>query len=415
MIVSEDRSLKEMLKSLKRKPVLLSLLMGFSSGIPLLLTLRTLQAWMTEASVDLKTIGLFAFVGIPYSWKFIWAPFVDKFNLTRFGRRKSWLLCSQFFLGGFIFILGTLNPLDNIELFAFLCVLVAFSSATQDIVIDAYRRETLTDAEQGLGSTFYIYGYRVAMWVAGAGALFLATLVPWSVVYKSMAVLVWLCMLLPLWADEPEDTQLRKFSFIETIYLPLADFFTRTGAVYILLFVLLYKVGDAIAGNMAMPYYLMIGFNKADIAAIAKTLSLPATLIGGAIGGVLVYRWKLKKALFVIGVLQILSTIAFSTLEMFGPNRLMFAGVVLFEDISGAMGSAAITAFVALLTKREFTATQFALLTSLMSVPRTFISAPAGYLAEGLGWTQFFWLCGLVGVPGLLLLVWKIHPESDLP
>lgn len=400
----QKKSFREIGHALKKKPMILALLMGFSSGLPLLLTLRTLQAWMTEANVDLKTIGLFAFVGTPYSWKFLWAPFVDRFQLSKLGRRRSWLLASQIILVALLLFMATLNPQNNIHIFAGVCILVAFWSATQDIVIDAFRRETLLDEEQGIGSTLYIYGYRIAMWISGAGALALATALSWNQVYTIMACFVALCIVIPLWAEEPVNVQVRQFSFIQSFYLPLKDFFKRQGSFLVLCFILLYKVGDTIAGSMATPFYLKLGFEKIDIAAIAKTLSLPAVLIGGAIGGIIVFRFTLKKSLFIIGIFQMLSTAGFAWLAEVGINKSALAAVVIFEDISGAMGSAALTAFIALLTKREFTATQFALLTSLISLPRTLLSAPSGYWAESLGWSPFFMMCASLGIPALILI-----------
>lgn len=403
--VSEPRAPRIPLwRVLLKPPMLMALLMGFASGLPLLLTIRTLQAWMTEVGVDLKTVGIFALAGLPYNLKFVWAPLLDRYSVGLLGRRRFWMLLSQLGLVGAIVGMALTDPKEQTAQLAFFSVLVAFFSATQDIVIDAYRRETLLETELGLGSTFYVYGYRVATLVSGAAALGMASRIGWSETYLVMAAIMGLTMGVTLLAKEPQVESLPPRSLQEAVVAPLQEFLTREGAWLILAFVLLYKVGDTMAGAMATPFYIQTGFTKDQIAAIAKTFGLFSNLGGSLLGGLLLVRLGMVRSLFTFGVLQAGSTLAFASLALVGPHVTALTAVIAFEDLSSGMGTAAFVAFMASLTDKRYTATQYALLSSLMGLPRTVLSAPTGWMVEQLGWPLFFVVCGLLAIPGLLLI-----------
>lgn len=390
--------------SVWKKPALwFSMLMGFSSGLPLLLTLRTLQAWVTEAGVDLSQVGLFAMAGLPYSLKFVWAPVMDRYSPFKIGRRKSWLFISQIGLVLSLIAMAFTDPKVNTFLMAVWAFVISFFSASQDIVVDAYRRETLQDNELGLGSTVYIYGYRSAMWVSGGLALILAQALGWTNTYLIMSAFMALCLFITFGAKEPEVYSQPK-NFQEAVVTPFVEFFSRRGAIMVLIFILLYKVGDNIAGNMLSPFYLKMGYTKQEIGIIAKTFSLPFTLLGGLIGGILVEKLGVIRSLYIFGFLQAISTAFFSFLFDSGHNLWMLGSVICFEDITTSMGSAAFIAFMGSLTNKKFTATQYALLSSLTKVPQVFVASSAGFLVDYMGWKEFFIFCALAAIPGILLI-----------
>ena len=399
--------------------MLVLFLMGFSSGIPLLLIGSTLRAWMTEEKVDLTVIGIFSLVGLPYALKFLWAPLMDRYVPPFLGRRRGWLLITQIALMAAISVLGFSSPAQRPWTVAALAFLVAFFSASQDIVVDAYRREVLKDEELGLGSSLGINGYRIALLTSGALALFLADHFPWKVVYLLMAGLILVGIVTTLSASEPRRNITPPGSLKEALVEPFLDYFKRKEALGILAFVLLYKIGDQMASDMATPFYLKIGFTKTEIAAIAKTFGLGATISGALLGGILMLRLEINRSLWIFGFLQMVSTFCFSLLAQAGPSKPMLAGVIAFENLSGGMGTTAYAAFMASLCNVRFTATQYALLSSLIGIPRVFASAPTGYLAKHLGWSQFFIVCGLAALPGLLLLSrfapWKKKEPSVAP
>lgn len=385
-------------------PMLLAMLMGFASGLPLLLTLRTLQAWMTEVNVDLKTIGIFALAGLPYSFKFVWAPLLDRYAFAFLGRRRGWMFLSQLGLIASIVGMALTDPKNQTLQMALLSVFVAFFSATQDIVIDAYRRESLRDEELGIGATLSVYGYRIAMLVSGAAALGMATRLGWSNTYLVMAGIMGLGLIVTLLAPEPQVEVIPPKTLRAAVIDPFLEFFTRRGALTILAFVLMYKLGDTLAGAMATPFYIKLGFTKDTIAAIAKTFGLFSNLGGSLLGGILIVRWGLTRSLILCGVLQALSTLAFSGLALIGPSTLALTFVIGFEDLSGGMGTAAFVTFMGSMTSKQYTATQYAALSSLMGVPRTLLAAPTGIMATALGWPAFFATCALLAIPGMLLI-----------
>ena len=394
-----------LLRSILSGRMLVALLMGFSSGLPLLLTGSVLQAWMTDAGVDLGTIGLFALVGLPYTLKFLWAPLTDRYTLPFFGRRRGWLIVVQILLMISISALGWTQPASSPLVVAVVAWLVTFFSASQDIVIDAYRREALSDRELGLGASLYVNGYRVGMLLASGGGLILADHMSFFMVYQLMALLMSIGVLTTLFAPEPDIHERLPVTLREAVVQPFADYFRRRDALLILLFILLYKVGDTMASHMTTPFYLDIGFSKTEIGAVVKLFGFWATIIGSIAGGIMILRTGIYRALWLFGILQAVSTAGFVALAHVGYSLPWLAGVIAFENLSGGMGTSAFVAFMASLTNKKFTATQYALLSSLMGVPRVIVAAPTGYLAEWLGWPMFFAGCALVALPGLLLLM----------
>lgn len=392
------------LKRVVSRRMLVALLMGFSCGLPLLLTMTVLQAWMKESGVDLAMIGLMSLVGLPYTLKFVWAPFLDRYIPPFLGRRRGWLLVFQIFLVISIIRTGLTNPVEDPWALAFAAFLVTFFSASQDIVVDAYRREDLSDSELGFGSSLYITGYRIGMLLAGGGGLIMADLMPFSMVYLVLALCLVPGILTTLLTPEPEMPPDRPQNTGEAIVEPLVEYFTRENAVLILVFILLYKIGDNMAATMATPFYLDIGFSKTEVGAIVKLMGFWATIGGGLLGGIIMFRLGINRSLWVFGFLQALSTAGFAVLARMGDNICGLSAVIGFENLSSGMGTAAYAAFMASLTNKKFTATQYALLSSLMGIPRVVVSAPTGFLAGSLGWEWFFIVCTLIAIPGMALL-----------
>lgn len=468
------------------------LFMGFSSGLPLALTASTLQIWQTESGVSLATIGFFVLVGVVYSLKFVWAPFMDRTVLPgllgRLGRRRGWAILTQAGLVATIVLLGFGDPVAAPAWTAFCAVLVAFCSASQDIVIDAYRIELLDEHQQGAGAAMTQYGYRVGMLASGAGALYLAERLDWSFVYLIMAALVIVGIVTVLLTREPatppsvavalgERRSMRtgatalaalvaaaigafllvKFlllagvsepawvpnviatlvaaavpvgfillmpsvkaggagSYAEVrswlgtaVVQPFADFGARQGWLLILLFIVLFKLGDAVAGVMANPFYVKIGFSKDEIASVSKVFGLGATLVGVFLGGLVVARIGIARALLIGGVLQMLSNLMFSAQAVAGHDIIFLMATIGLENLSGGLGSAAFVAYLSGLCNVAFTGTQYALFSSLAAIGRTVLSSPGGVLAEHMGWVSYFLFSTVMAIPGLLLLVWMMR------
>jgi len=393
--------------------MIVTLLMGFSCGLPLLLTITVLQAWMKEEGVDLTVIGLMALVGLPYTLKFLWAPFLDRYTLPFLGRRRGWLLTAQIFLFFSIAGLGLTDPGSHPWMVVSAALLVTFFSASQDIVVDAYRREDLPDEELGLGSSFYINGYRVGMLIASGGGLILADHVSFSTVYLIMAACMLPGVLTTFFAPEPEIAAGTPESLKEAVLYPLIDYFNRKEALWILAFILFYKIGDTMASAMTTPFYLDIGFSKTEIGTVVKLFGFWATIIGSLIGGVLMLRQGIYRSLWIFGFFQAMSTAGFALLARIGHSISALSAVIAFENLSSGMGTAAYVAFMASITNKKFTATQYALLSSLMGVPRVLVSAPTGFFAKSFGWENFFIFCTLIAVPGMLLLLKFASWDSD--
>ena len=403
---------KPILKVICSARMLVALLMGFTCGLPLLLTISVLQAWMKEEGVDLTVIGMMALVGLPYTLKFIWAPIMDRFTLPFLGRRRGWLLIAQVALIFSIAGLGFTDPASSPWMVAFAAFLVTFFSASQDIVVDAYRREDFPDEQLGLASFLYINGYRVGMLLASGGGLIMADQMPFSLVYLIMAACMLPGVITTLLAHEPAITEKIPESMKEAVLDPLVEYFSRNGALWILAFILLYKMGDTMASAMTMPFYLDIGFSKTEIGAVVKLFGFWATIAGSLIGGVIMLRLGINRSLWIFGFLQAASTACFAILARIGHSVPVLSGVIAFENLSSGMGTAAYVAFMASITNKRFTATQYALLTSLMGIPRVMASAPTGFIAKYLGWETFFISCTLIAIPGMMLLM-KFAPWNS--
>jgi PAT family beta-lactamase induction signal transducer AmpG len=386
--------------------MLIALLMGFSSGLPLLLTGSVLQAWLKDGGIDLTRIGLFALVGLPYTLKFLWSPLFDRYALP-LGRRRGWMALMQLSVAGALLLLSMTQPAaDHLWLVMLAGLLVTFFAASQDIVIDAYRRESMAESELGLGSALYVNGYRVGMLLAGGGGLILADWMSFEAMYRLMAVFMAACVVVTLLAPEPPLPEGRPRNLREAVVLPFRDYFSRDGAWLIQAFILLYKLGDTMASAMTTPFYLDLGYTKTEIGAVVKLFGFWATLAGGTLGGLWILRAGMHRALWLFGFGQMISTFGFVVLAQLPPSEVALAAVVAIENLTAGMGTAAFVGFMAALTDRRFTATQYALLSSLMGVPRVLLSAPTGWLAQTLGWSGFFLLCVLIAIPGLLMLRW---------
>lgn len=386
------------------------LLLGFSAGIPYALTAGTLQAWLATENVDIKTIGLFALVGIPYNWKFIWAPVMDRFYPKFLGRRRGWMLLTQIGLAASITGMALTSPSFSITAMAALAVLVAFFSSSQDIVVDAYRTEALNTEEYGAGSAVYIMGYRLAMLVSGALALIMADHYSWKVVYCFMAATIMVGVIGTFLGPEPVTGKPPR-TLREAVVEPLMEFFRRPGAIEILLFLLLYKLDGAVGTALMTKFFLDIGFTKTDIGAVTKVFGLIATIVGALAGGVLIPKIGLLRALVIFGILQGVTNLLFVMMTKVGNDRLALIFTIAGENLASGMGTAAYAAFLMSLCNKRFTATQYALFTSLMAVPTKILSAPTGYLKEAVGWENYFIISTLLAIPGLLMLTrfnhWK--------
>jgi MFS transporter, PAT family, beta-lactamase induction signal transducer AmpG len=406
--------------------VLLILPLGFASGLPLLLTFSTLSAWLATAGVRRATIGAFALVGTPYAFKFLWSPLIDRLPPPLpLGRRRGWGLTIQIALVAAMLALGSCDPKSHLAMMAALALLVAFLSASQDIVIDAWRVEILAPQQQGPGAGMIQTGYRIAMLVSGAGALIVAAHAGWFAAYATMAALLSATMLVFLLGPEPapppERTDRRLSGGWEAlrewlataVVGPFADFMRRPAWLAILIFVLGYKLGEAMAGVMAMPLYIALGFSLTEIAAISKLVGFFATVIGALAGGLITVRLGIVRALILCGVLQSAGNL-FYVLQAIGGHRLDYLALcVAAENVTGAMAGAALVAYLSSLCSPAFTATQYALLSSLAAVGRTLVASSGGVLAERMGWVPFFLLTTVATLPALVLLVWIARRDGE--
>jgi PAT family beta-lactamase induction signal transducer AmpG len=401
--------------------------MGFSSGLPLALTFGTLSYWLAELGVSLTAIGLFGLVRFSYSLKFLWSPLIDRmpipFLTARLGRRRSWALTIQALLIVAIVVLGATDPRVDPAATALAAVAVAFLSASQDIVIDAYRIELLLPEEQGAGAAATQWGYRFGMLASGAGALYAASYGGWRFAYSVMAGLMLIGMMTVWLTPEPEagppeplsgETRAARIGgwLRRAVAAPFADLYRRNGArqlAAIAVFIVLYKFGDALAGSMANPLYVALGFTKVEVATIAKIYGVLATLAGVALGGILVLRIGIFRALLLCGGLQALSNLMYAAQVWAGHDVGMLAFTIGGENLTGGMASAAFVAYLSGLCHRDFTATQYALLSSLATFGLNVLAASGGWLAQHLGWSPFFVLSTLACVPALLLLTWLMH------
>ncbi|MEO1208131.1 MAG: AmpG family muropeptide MFS transporter [Cyanobacteria bacterium J06638_20] len=414
------KSLAQYLQVFQSRKMMALLLLGFASGLPLFLTSRTLQAWMTTEGVDLGAIGLFSLVALPYSLKFVWSPFLDRFIPPHLGRRRGWLVITQLLLVGAIAAMSLQNPQQALGLLAVNALFVAFFSASQDIAFDAYRTDVLDEREMGAGASLAVLGYRIALLVTGALALILADRIPWPIVYVLMSGLMALCILVSVWAPEPQDQEQPPATLQEAVVMPFVEFFQRSGvgrALLVLGFIVLYRYGDALVQNMATPFLLQTGFSQTDIGAIQGGMGLLATIVGTLIGGALLSQLGINRSLWVFGGLQALSNIVYLILANLGQNYPFMVLAINVENFCGGLGTAGFVAFLMSLCNARFTATQYALLSSLMAVSRDILVAPAGELAKQTGWPLFFLITLLAALPGLALLPffapWQESPETQ--
>jgi PAT family beta-lactamase induction signal transducer AmpG len=386
--------------------------------------------------VSKTAIGLFALIGAPYTFKFLWAPLMDRMPLPyltrRLGRRRGWTIVTQLALMITVACLGATDPAAQPGVTAVFALLVAFCSASQDIVIDAYRVEILEERQYGAGAATIVLGYRIGMLVSGAGALYLATYVSWHATYWVMSALMTVGIATVLINPEPKVQESRESveqerrirAYLEArphlrgqkaqalawiygaVINPFSEFMGRRGWLVILLFILLYKFGDALAGVMSNPFYIELEFTKIQIASISKAFGLAATIIGSIIGGIIVNRMGIIRSLFLCGILQMVSNLMFAVLAVWGNDPRMLTITIAVENLSGGMGTAAFVAYLSSLCNIAYTATQYALLTSFMAFGRTLLSSSGGWMADHMDWVSFFFITTAAALPGLILLVW---------
>jgi len=393
-----------------QRRVAFMLLLGFSSGLPLALTTGTLQAWATVDGLDIKTIGFLTLVGSAYTLKFLWAPFMDRYVPPLLGRRRGWMLVTQLLLAIGIALMGTQSPKNAIVALAFIAVLVAFCSASQDIAFDAYRTDVLRKEERGAGAAVSVLGYRLAMLVSGGLALVLAdSFLGWQATYFLMAALMAIGVIATWFAPEPEVVVQPPRTLDEAVVGPLKDFFSRDGAILVLVLIVLYKLGDAFAGSLTTAFLIRgVGFSASEVGAINKILGLIATIVGALVGGALMSRLSLYGALMLFGILQAITNLGFWFLAVTPKAYWSMASVVGLENLCGGMGTAAFVAFLMTLCRVRYSATQFALLSALAAVGRTYLAGPlSGTMVQSFGWPNFFIVTVLIALPGLLLLWWQ--------
>lgn len=382
---------------------------GFSSGLPLYVLYQLVPAWLRDQQVDLATIGLFSLVSFPYTWKFLWAPLVDRFVPPLLGRRRGWAVATQLGLLAALAGFSMLSPERSVTAIAWLAALVAVFSATQDMVLDAHRRELLPDSELGWGNSVFVNTYRLASLVPGSLALILADRLPWSQVHLVVAAFMLVGVLGSLLMPEPTVAAPPRAGFVDSVKEPIAQFFRSRGtrsALGVLAFMLLYKLGDSMATALSTPFYLDLGFTKTQVGTVAKVASLWSSIVGGLLGGLLMLRTGINRALWIFGVVQIVSILGFAALSTIGPDPTALFAVVSFEYLGVGLGTAAFVAFIARNTDPRHTATQLALLTSLTGVPRTLAGASTGYIVEAVGYTAFFLICFAIALPGMAMLPW---------
>lgn len=395
--------------------MLICIFMGFSSGLPLFILYQLVPGWLRSEGVSLTEIGLFSLIGIPYVWKFMWAPLMDRYSLPVLGRRRSWMLLTQVLLLFSIAGFGFVDPIMNIWSVAYLAAAVAFFSASQDIVLDAYRRELLPEHELGLGNSIHVQAYRLSGLVPGSLAFILADHISWQSVFLIVAAFMLIGIFLSLTIKELNNTLQAPKTLREAVVLPFKDFINREGlksALLILAFLFLYKLGDSMATALQTPFFIDLGFTKTEIGVVAKTASLIAMTIGLAVGGIVMIKLSINRALWLFGFVQIISILGFAALAEIGHNTYALAFAMGFEYLGVGLGTAAFTAFIARATNPTFAATQFALFTALTALPRTFANATTGVIVEQIGWTNFYFICTALAIPGMLMLL-KVAPWRE--
>ncbi|MEP0354390.1 AmpG family muropeptide MFS transporter [Paraglaciecola sp.] len=402
-------------EAILNKRMLVCITTGFSSGLPLYLLIQFVPAWLRDAEIDLATIGLINLVLFPYTWKFLWSPVMDRFVLPFFGRRRGWMFVTQLGLIALMASLSLFDPAAQLRDIIIIVSAISFFSASQDIVIDAYRREILPDDELGAGNAFYAQAYRVSSFVPGSLAMILAGFFPWSVAHLSIAVFMLVGLITTLLIKESskpgEAPQTLKLAVVE----PFKEFFERSGwqnALWILFFIILYKLGDSMATALETPFFMDMGFTTVEIGSIAKISKTIGATLGTIIGGLAMVKLGINRSLWIFGGFQIISILGYVLLSIVGYNHFVLALASGLEYLGVGLGSVALIAFMASSTNKHFTATQFALLSSIAVIPRTFVSATTGFIIESVGYTQFFIICFLCAIPGMLML-YKIAPWNE--
>jgi MFS transporter, PAT family, beta-lactamase induction signal transducer AmpG len=398
--------------------MLICVFTGLASGMPLYVLFQLVPAWLSEGGVSLVEIGLFSLVGIPYTWKFLWAPMMDRWVPPFLGRRRGWMLITQIALLVFIGLFGMYEPAQSTWTIAWLAVAVAFFSASQDVVLDAYRREILPDQELGMGNAIHVQAYRVSSLVPGSLSLILADSLPWSSVFWITAGFMSVGIVMTMVVSESKVELPPRSGVRDALIAPFSEYLRRRGwlgLILVLGFMFLYKVGDNMATALSMPFYLELGFSKTEIGLIAKHAALWPTIVGGLLGGLVMLRVGINRALWLFGVVQMVSILGFAVLANAGPELWLLALVIGFEYLGVGMGTAAFTAFIARETSKTYAATQFALFTALAAVPRTLANASTGMIVEQIGWVHFFLFCTVLALPGMVLLFWVAPWKSDSP
>lgn len=395
--------------------MLICIFLGFASGMPLYVLFQLVPAWLRSHEVDLATIGLFALVSLPYTWKFAWSPLMDRYKLPFLGRRRGWALLTQVGLLFSIAALGRFDPSVSLQAIVVTVFVISVFSASQDIVIDAYRRELLADDELGTGTSLFVNAYRLSSLVPGSLALILSDHLPWSLVYWVTAAFMGVGIATTLLIREVSDDALAPASLRQAVVDPFVEFFSRGGikaGLAILGFMFMYKLGDNMATALATPFYLDMGFSRTEIGSIAKVAALWSVIAGGIIGGVAMLKLSINRALWIFGFVQMITILGYVWLSTAGHNPVGLFVVVSGEYLGVGLGSIALTAYMARETSKAFTATQFALFSSFIAIPRTFANASTGFIIEAIGYTQFFIVCTLLAIPGLLLLL-KVAPWHE--
>jgi PAT family beta-lactamase induction signal transducer AmpG len=397
------------------RKMLACIFLGFSSGMPLYVLISLVPAWLRSNQVDLATIGLFALIGLPYTWKFLWSPLMDRFKLPFLGRRRGWALLTQIVLLLSIGVLGYFNPSTSLQTIVVIVFIVAWFGASQDIVIDAYRRELLADDELGTGTSIFVNAYRLSGLVPGSLALIVADYQPWTVVFWVTALFMLVGIVTTLTIREVSDDALAPRSLREAVINPFVEFFSRDGimaGLAILAFLFLYKLGDNMATALATPFYIDMGYSLSEIGSVAKVAGLWASIAGGLLGGILMLKLSINRALWLFGFVQMFTILPFVWLSQAGHTLAGLFLAVSGEYLGIGLGAIALTAFMARETSKAFTATQFALFTSFIAIPRTVANASTGFIVEAVGWTQFFIICTVAAIPGMLLLL-KVAPWNE--
>ena len=430
--MSSDKR-KKLVQAIFSRRMLICLFNGLAAGMPLFFLYHLVPAWLRSEGIDLKTIGLFSLVGIPYTWKFLWSPFMDRFSPPFLGRRRGWMLVTQLALLLTMMSIGVFDPGPQVMLVAGMAMAVAFFSSSQDVVLDAYRRELLPDEELGLGNAMYVNGYRAAVFIPGGLGLVLADHLSWPVVFMVIGGFMLIGIAKTLLIDEACNTYEAPLSIGDAVVKPFREFFSREGGIQrgllVLAFLFFYKLGDNMATALSTPFYLDLGFSKSVIGSMVKLVNFWAMIIGSLVGGAVIFQIGINRSLWLFGFVQMISILGFAVLAEVGNSQLLLGVVIGFEYLGVGMGTAALVAFMSRATNRNFTATQFALFSSLIALPRSLANASTGFIIEGvgvsdgiyydlfgawsgLGYTNFFILCTICAVPGLVLLHW-VAPWKD--